>query len=70
MHKLYRRSGATFSTSGKPWLPFRMNPAIGRRNGRLRRLIKSGKLTPTLTKAEQRQEADIAAVTLGYRQPK
>jgi hypothetical protein len=65
MDKLYRKSGATFSTSGREWLPFRMNPALGRKNGRLRRLIKSGKFKPTLTKAEQRREADAAMLGRG-----
>ena len=55
-----RGSGNTFSTSGEQWFPFRGNPKVAGRNGRLHRLIKSGKFKPTLTKAEQRQEADAA----------
>ena len=61
MDKPYRRSGATFSTSGRPWLPFKWSPKVGRYQAKLHRLIKSEKFKPTLTKAEQRQEAEIAA---------
>lgn len=52
MQKL-RGSGSTFSTSGKPWRPFRFNPKIAQRNARLHRLIRNGIIKP-MTKAEQR----------------
>jgi hypothetical protein len=59
MQKL-RGSGNTFSTSSKPWLPFRMNPKVGLRNARLRRLMRKGVLQP-MTKAQARILCDQAA---------
>lgn len=59
MDKLHRLSGATFSTSGKRWFPFRGNPKIAKHNAKLHRMIKAGKLQP-MTKAEQRQACEQA----------
>jgi hypothetical protein len=59
MQKL-RGTGTTFSTSGKRWQPFMLNPKVAKRNAKLHRLLKSGKLKP-MSKEEMRQ-ACIAAV--------
>jgi hypothetical protein len=59
MDKL-RGSGNTFSTASKAWLPFRMNPAQGRKLARLHRLKRKG-LTPATDKASLRQAAVDAA---------
>jgi hypothetical protein len=59
MHKL-RGSGNTFSTSGREWLPFRMNPKVGRRAARLHRLLKNQTIQP-LSKDELRSMADKVA---------
>jgi hypothetical protein len=61
MDKL-RGTGKTFSTSGKPWLPFRTNPKTGRKLARLHRLKAKG-LAPTTDKASMRQAATEAAAT-------
>jgi hypothetical protein len=61
MHKL-KGSGATFSTSGKHWRPFRANSTILRQKARLRRLQANG-LAPQLTKAAARQLCDQAAAS-------
>lgn len=53
MDKL-RGSGTTFSTSGKPWSPFKGSLKVRRRNARLRRLIQAGKIK-RMTKDEMRQ---------------
>jgi hypothetical protein len=45
MQKL-RGSGNTFSTSGKHWRPFMLNPKVAKRNAKLHRLKRAG-LTPT-----------------------
>lgn len=58
MQKL-RGSGTTFSTSGRPWLPFQFNPHAARRFQRLHRLMQTGKLQPA-TKAEMRAACDAA----------
>ena len=54
MQKL-RGTGSTFSTSGKPWYPFRgSNTKIAARNARLHRLLRNGTIKP-LTKDEARK---------------
>lgn len=58
MHKL-RGSGSTFSTSGKPWRPFRYNPKVAVRNAKLHRLKNSG-LLPDMSKEEMRALCDQA----------
>jgi hypothetical protein len=56
MDKL-RGKGSAFSTSGKPWWPFRYNPKIAKRNARLGALIKAGIIKP-MTKAEMQAQLD------------
>ncbi len=52
-------SGTTFSTSGKPWTPFRGSLKVRRRNARLRRLMKA-KIIKPMTKDEMREaNADV-----------
>lgn len=58
MHKL-KGSGTTFSTSGKPWLPFRYDPKLAARAARMHRLIREGKLKP-MSKEQMRKLADEA----------
>lgn len=58
MDKL-KGSGATFSTSGKRWQPFRINPKIVARNARLHRLKRKG-LTPPGDKQSLRELATQA----------
>ena len=58
MNKL-RGTGSTFSTSGKYWRPFRFNPKIAKRNAKLHKLIRAGKLQP-MTKAQMRAAAEQA----------
>ena len=41
-----RGSGNTFSTSGKPWLPFRYNPKIGRQRAKAMRIKRKGLALP------------------------
>jgi hypothetical protein len=60
MQKL-RRSGSTFSTSGKRWFPFRGNLKVARRNGRLHKLIKAGVIEP-MSKADMRTACDAAVM--------
>jgi hypothetical protein len=51
------------STRGKSWSPFKGNPKITRRNAKLWRLMKAGKVRP-LTKAEMRYlAANVPPVT-------
>jgi len=54
-----RGTGSTFSTSDKAWLPFRDNPKIRKRNGRLRRLMRAGELQ-RMTKAQLRELGEAA----------
>lgn len=63
MDKL-KGSGSTFSTSGKRWMPFKHNPKLASRNGRLHRMIQAGKLKP-MSKAEMREAAEQAAKMQG-----
>lgn len=59
MQKL-RGSGATFSTSGQDWKPFRFNPKIAARAAKLHRLKRKG-LLPPIDKASLRAAALAAA---------
>jgi len=54
-----RGTGSTFSTSGKPWFPYRGNPKAAKRNGRLHRLIRAGIVKP-MSKDEMRAACDQA----------
>jgi hypothetical protein len=58
MDKL-KGSGSTFSTSGKRWKPFKLNPKVSKRNAKLHRMIRAGTLQP-MTKDEMRKAADEA----------
>jgi hypothetical protein len=58
MQKL-RGSGNTFSTSGRPWLPFRMNPKVGRQNAKRHRWMQKG-LTGPMSKEQLQELADQA----------
>jgi hypothetical protein len=57
-----RGTGSTFSTSGKAWKPFRHNPRLAAKQGRLHRLQRNG-LTPSTDKTSLREAAAHAAAT-------
>jgi hypothetical protein len=59
MDKL-KGSGNTFSTSGKGWIPFRLNPKVAKRNAKLYRLKAKGML-PSTDKASLRHAIDAMA---------
>lgn len=58
MQKL-KGSGSTFSTSGKHWKPFMLNPKVAKRNARLHRMIRNGIIEP-MSKVDMRKAADAA----------
>ncbi len=58
MQKL-RGTGTTFSTTGQAWKPFRFNPRLAAKIGRLHRLKRKG-LTGHETKAQMRVLAEQA----------
>jgi hypothetical protein len=62
MQKL-RRTGSTFSTSGKGWHPIRLNRHIIRQKGRLHRLMREGLLPAKPDKEAARAECEEAAKT-------
>jgi hypothetical protein len=61
MQKL-RGPGTTLSTSGQEWIPFRFNPRLAAKQGRLHRLQRNG-LTPATDKLSLRDAAEHAAAT-------
>lgn len=61
-----RGTGTTFSTSGKHWRPFMLNPKVAKRNAKLYRLKRQG-ITPTKAELAAMSEAAAAGKPIPQR---